>query len=150
MEISHISEEEIQAHAIKPEESEPGVILHIQSCGFCSEQVLEYRRIFEVVKGLPIATFDEQAIAAFVHTRSTPVREEKTSKFPVVLAIISVVCFLFCMLLLFRRQFFSGIFLPELQPLSTLIIASAILILIFQFLDYMRRYETLKKTMKNL
>ena len=150
MEIKHISEEELQAHAINPEESAESIHFHIHSCGQCSGDVDNYKRIFSAVKGLPVAAFDEQAIAAFIEARSTPVTEQPPSTFPLVLGLISVTCFLVCILLISRRQLFSGIFLPELQPLFSIIIASALLILLFQLLDYMRRYQSMNKTFKNL
>ena len=46
MEINHLSDEDIQAYAMTPQESPESIVLHIRSCAQCIEQVNIYKWIF--------------------------------------------------------------------------------------------------------
>ncbi|MES1222194.1 MAG: hypothetical protein ABUT20_42255 [Bacteroidota bacterium] len=144
----HLSDEEIQQYVSGDAAGEEQVIAHIHSCEFCMSKAANYRLLFSEIEKQPKPVFDFDVSALVLP--QLPVAEQVQAKnyFPAyiiaccILAAISIAGYFYKAAL---NNFFKKYILSVSSGLSKtvlyMLLSAALLILIFQSIEMIKKYQ---------
>jgi hypothetical protein len=137
---NHLTELEIQEYAFDKENANTSASDHIKSCNSCKAKVATYMLIFSEVKNIPKPVFDYDLQGLVLSGISKP-----KSRFPFSIVngyfIAIVTAAILGMIAMLLQSFLGNMFTDIPSSFYYIIVASAILITVFQSIEMYNRFQ---------
>jgi hypothetical protein len=145
---NHPADADIQQFVLDEKSCEADTIAHIHSCESCISKAENYRLLFSEIEKQPKAVFDFNLAELVIPQLAVPEKINPKNYFSVyliaccILAAISVTGYFFrASITIFYKKYFPNISSGLSKNILYLLLSAALLILIFQSIEMVKKYQ---------